>query len=174
MCGDPQGAEPWIDLATQRGTFIVVRANVPCPDRPGYKWPKEVEAIQERIDAALSLVKDERGGLLNTDVITLIGYSQGAHRAERLAQAYPSRYPKLVLGGPPTPPEVASFPAKPRIAILGGELENTDHMQQGYHDLLDGGLSARFFVLPRTHHGGYGPEGRRVMSEVFEWLDGQR
>lgn len=171
MCGNPLGAEPWMDLAVERGTLIVVRANVPCPDRPGYKWPKEVEPIQERIDAALALVKEKRGGLLNTETVTLIGYSQGAHRAEKLAAAYPGRYPMLVLGGPPTPPEPESFSSRPRIAILGGELENTDHMHEGHRNLLDSGLAARFFLLPRAHHGGYGPQGPRVMKEVFDWLD---
>lgn len=171
MCGNPKGAEPWIDRATERGTLIVVRADVPCPDRPGYKWPKELSLIQARIDRALETVKNQRAGRLNTSEVTLIGYSQGAHRAEGLAAAYPTRYPRLVLGGPPTAPTSTSFSAHQRVAVLGGELEDSSHMSQGAEELLAGGVAARFFLLPRAHHGGYGPEGRRVMDEVLRWLD---
>jgi pimeloyl-ACP methyl ester carboxylesterase len=154
----------------QDGTLIVVRANVPCPDRPGYKWPKDIAVIQRRIDDALARVKDARGGLLQTEEVTLIGYSQGAHRAELLAAAYPERYPAIVLGGPPTAPEPTSFRAGVAVAVLGGELENTDHMVAGATDLMGAGLRAEFFLLPGAHHGDYGPQGRVVMDRVLTWL----
>src|SRR5690606_36748140 len=145
---------------TEHATVVTVRADVPCPDRPGYKWPQEPAAIQARIDRALHYVKELRAGHLDTSVITLIGYSQGAHRAERLAAAYPTRYRKLVLGGPPTPPEETLLAHAEAVAILGGELEDTSHMELGFSNLQAAGRNARFFVLPRAHHGGYGPEGR--------------
>lgn len=170
MCGNPKGADPWLDIATKRGTFIVVRGNVPCPDRPGYKWPQDPQMIQGRIEAALEVAKEQRGGYLDTSKITLIGYSQGSHRAELLAARYPDRYPLLVLGGAPTPAEPRNFAAVRRVAILGGELEDTTHMLEGTEALKSSEISARFFLLPGAHHGDYGPQGRRVMTEVFDWL----
>lgn len=170
MCGDPKGADPWIDLATQYATVITVRANVKCPDRPGYKWPQEPEQIQPRIDAALAYVRELRNGYLKTDEVTLIGYSQGSHRGEKLAAAFPERYRDLVLGGPPTAVDPGQLKSARRVAILGGELEDTAHMLEGLSNLEAAGIRSRFFLLPRAHHGTYGPEGRRVMTEVLSWI----
>lgn len=170
MCGDSKGADPWTDLATERGTLVVVRADVPCGDRPGYKWPAEPEAIEARIVRALEQVKSSRNGLLDLDRVTLVGYSQGAHRAELLAARYPDKYKNLVLGGPPTAALPENLKAATRVAVLGGELENATHMKKGASDLAAAGITSRFFLLPKTGHGGYGPEGHRVMAEVFTWL----
>lgn len=170
MCGNPKAADPWVDLAAARATVIVVRANIPCKDRPGYRWPRDVNLIQERIARALRRVKSERGGQLDTSSATLIGYSQGAHRAERLAERFPQKYPTLVLGGPPTAPEVQRLFRARRVAVLGGELENSDHMQRGTSALQAANLQARFFLLPQAHHGSYGPSGRAVMKDVLSWL----
>jgi pimeloyl-ACP methyl ester carboxylesterase len=172
MCGNSRGADPWADLAAQRGTLIVLRATVPCPDRPGYKWPTDIELIQRQIDAALDLVAEKRGGRLEKRVLSIVGYSQGAHRAEKLAALAPQRYPLVVLGGPPTAPSPELLGPTHRIAILGGELEDTTHMEAGRLDLAQAGVTTRFFLLPGAHHGDYGPHGRRVMQEVFAFLDG--
>lgn len=170
MCGNPRGADGWLDLATQRGTFIVVRANEKCPERPGYKWPKDVEPIHARIQDALAVVRAERNGLLDDSAVTLIGYSQGAHRAERLAESYPNFYPRVVLGGPPTSPEPVRLARALRVAVLGGELEENAHMLAGAQALQDAGIPARFFLLQGAHHGGYGPKGHAVMKEVLDWM----
>jgi len=170
MCGDEKGADAWADVATRHGTLITLRADVPCGDRPGFKWPKEPEAIQARIERALGTVRDLRGGELDDQDPILIGYSQGAHRAEKLAVAYPHRYRTLALGGPPTAASPDRLRHANRVAILGGELEDTSHMVEGYLDLVGRGIGAEFFTLPRAGHGGYGPEGRRVMTEVFSYL----
>lgn len=170
MCGNPQGADPWLDLALERGTLIVVRATEKCPDRPGYKWPTEVELIQERIDRALAIVKEQRGGVLDTEAVTLIGYSQGANRAEKLAGRSPRKYPRLVLGGTPSLPETERFTGVRAVAVLGGEHEDTSHMQEGVLLLKERNINARFFLLPGGHHGDYGPQGRRIMTQVLDFL----
>lgn len=170
MCGDPEGADPWIDIATESATVITVRANIKCPDRPGYKWPKEPAEIQPRIDAALEIVKALRNGHLRTDQVTLIGYSQGSHRGEKLATAFPEKYADLVLGGPPTPADPALLARAQSVAVLGGELEDTSHMVAGQMALEAAGIRSKFFLLPNAPHGSYGPHGRRVMREVLSWL----
>lgn len=170
MCGDPKGADPWLDLLTDRATVITVRANVKCPERPGYKWPKEPEEIQSRIDAALEHVKELRNGHLKTDEVLLIGYSQGSHRGEKLAAAFPERYRDLILGGPPTAADPALLKSARSVALLGGELEDTTHMVNGQISLERAGIRSKFFLLPNAPHGSYGPDGRRVMKNVFSWL----
>ncbi len=170
MCGNSKGADRWADLANAHGTLIVVRANVPCPDRPGYKWPQDIGSMQIRIDRALERVKKERAGFLDTETLTLFGYSQGAHRGEKLAKRSPHRYKRVVLGGPPTAPQAPGFLSFQQIAVLGGELEDRTHMEEGFARLKEAGLSTKFFLLPRAHHGDYGPEGRKVISDLFNWL----
>src|SRR4029078_11864236 len=96
-----KGADSWEDVATRHGTLITLRADVPCGDRPGFKWPKETEAIQARLERALAIVRDLRGGELDDQAPILIGYSQGAHRAEKLARPYPHPYRLLAPGGAP-------------------------------------------------------------------------
>lgn len=170
MCGHPEAVGDWAPLASHYGTLIVLRADVPCGDRPGYKWPTDVALIQRRIDRALAAVAEQRGGLLDQRELVLIGYSQGAHRGERLAEAYPDRYPYLVLGGPPGVADPQRLSKTRAVAILGGEREDTSHMHEGFQRLADAGLKARFFLLPGVGHGAYGPRATQVLGEVFAWL----
>ncbi len=172
MCGNPYGADRFVDLLTSYGTVIVVRATIPCEDRPGFRWPAEPQEIEPRIRSALSNVAHLRNGLLNTEEVVLFGYSQGAHRGEKLAQAYPEHYRDLILGGPPTAPTPEKLRFSRRVAILGGELENTDDMVRGDADLRAAGVSSRFFLLPGAHHGDYGPRGTDIIRDVLAWTLG--
>lgn len=173
MCGAEKGADSWADLAAEHGTLITLRADVPCPDRPGYKWPSDPAAIEARIARALETVRELRGGALDTERVTLFGYSQGAHRAEKLAAAYPWKYRRLLLGGPPTAASPDRLRHSERVAVLGGELEDTSHMLDGFLELRAAGIAAEFFELPRAGHGGYGPEGRRVVGEALDFTFGR-
>lgn len=175
MCGNSKGADPWSELATRYGTLIVVRANEPCLDRPGYKWPKDLHAIQERIDQALLAVRDLRNGVLDIDHPTLIGYSQGAYRAEQLIGQFEGRYPRAILGGPPTPPSYEALKTALAVAVLGGELEDHQHMLEGTADLIARGLHAKFFLLPGVHHGSYGPQGPQIVEQALSFVfEGRR
>lgn len=170
MCGGSTAADPWVHHATAHGTFVVVRADVPCTDRPGFKWPAEPEKIEARIQKALALVQEQRGGRLDTEEVVLIGYSQGAHRAEMLARKYPEKYKRLVLGGPPTSAEPSLLKQAARIAVFGGQLEDFSHMQRGQRALQQAGIPSRYYTLPQAYHGDYGPEGPRMMKEIIDWL----
>lgn len=172
MCGAEEGADVWADIATPYGTLVTLRADVPCGDRPGYKWPKEADAIQTRIERALQRVHELEGAPPGDREVWLIGYSQGAHRAERVAAAYPHLYRTLALGGPPTAASPDRLRHVRRVAVFGGELEDTSHMVSGYLALHGAGLEVEYFTLPRAGHGTFGPEGRRVMGEIFAYLAG--
>lgn len=170
MCSDTSAAEPWFPEATRYGTVVALRADVPCEDRPGYKWPKDPALLDARITRALARVREERGGHLDVERPVLIGYSQGAHRAELLTAAFPGRFPRLVLGGPPEAALPEHFAGVERVAFLGGEKEDTSHMVRGQRNLDAARIPARFFLLPRAPHGSFGPRGTEVMRDVFEWL----
>ncbi len=172
MCGSTRAMDPWSAIASHYGTMIILSADLPCEGRPGTRWPKDVSLIQPRIDRALALVAEARGGQLDTEKLVLIGYSQGAHRGEALAALYPDRYPYLILGGSPEAPSPRNLGRARGVAILGGEREDTSFMQSGDKALRAAGLRSRFFLLPRAAHGDYGPKGPEVLAEVLEWLLG--
>jgi len=88
-----------------------------------------------------------------------------------VAQRHSSTYDRLVLGGPPEPPSTEFLGRARAIAVLGGELETTEYMRNGTASLQEAGKLARYFMLPKSRHGQYGPEAERVMTEVFDWLE---
>ena len=172
MCGSTHAMDSWAALASHYGTMLILSADLPCEGRPGTRWPKDVTLIQPRIDRALEVVAEARGGQLDTERLVLIGYSQGAHRGEALAARYPQRYPYLILAGSPEAPSPQNLGQASAVAVLGGEREDTSHMRSGERALQNAGLRSEFFLLPRAPHGDYGPEGPAVLGEVFSWLFG--
>jgi predicted esterase len=170
MCGSTHAMDPWSALASHYGTLIILSADLPCEGRPGLRWPKDVSLIQARIDRALEVVREARGGLLDTDKLSLIGYSQGAHRGEALARAYPERYTHLLLAGAPEEPVPYSFRGVTRVAIAGGEREDTSFMRTGTQALKRAGVSAEFFLFPKAYHGDYGPSGPETIGRILDWL----
>lgn len=170
MCSTPNAADRWSEQVRRHGTLIMLRADIPCGDRPGFKWPQEGASIQARIDAALLAVQGARNGHLDSERLNLIGYSQGAHRAEILTGLYPERYERIGLGGPPTAAEPTHFHERQRVFVLGGELEDYSHMKRGAEALAAAGIPSRFALLPKAYHGDYGPEGPRVVGEALDWL----
>jgi pimeloyl-ACP methyl ester carboxylesterase len=170
MCGSTRAMDPWSSIASHYGTMIILSADLPCEGRPGTRWPKDVSLIQARIDKALAVVKSARGGLLDTDHLALIGYSQGAHRGEGLAGMYPDRYEYLILGGSPEAPSPQNLAKSRSVAIVGGEREDVSHMRAGDEALRRAGVRSKFFLLPRAAHGDYGPQGPEVLARVFAWM----
>lgn len=169
MCSTSRGAEGWASVATKYGTLVMLRAETPCGDRPGNKWTKDTAILQTRIDRALEAVRATRGGHLTLKRLAILGYSQGAHRAELLVAAYPDRYPWVMLGGPPEAALPENFRAVERLAVFGGELEKSEHMQKGARRVAASGIPTQYFVLPKAYHGDFGPKGREVMQEVLSW-----
>jgi predicted esterase len=174
ICGNPLAPETWAHVVTTRGTLIVVRGESPCAERPGrFSWKAPVPAIAGRIDRALAAVRRYRGGLLDTDQVVLIGYSQGAARAEALAQAFPERFPLVVLASGPSAPDPEALAATSGIAVLCGSEEWSEPLETGVAALNAAGLRAHFFTLPGAHHGDYGYAGARVIDDALAWLLGE-
>ncbi len=169
MCGNVHAVDVWKDAVTSVGTLITLLGDRPC-GRGRYRWGKSLTLLESRIERALEVVKEARGGLLDTEHPVLFGYSQGASRAEGLAAENPTRYQRVVLGGAPREPRLAHLGAAQAIAVFGGELETFGHMRAGAEVLAAAGKTARFFLFPKAKHGDFGPAGKRVMGEVFAWL----
>lgn len=171
-CGDAlAGLRSFPEAARKVGTMISVQGDVPCPKRPGRRrWSTDPKQIQARIDAAIAATAAALGRELSPGELTLVGYSEGALRAELLAGAFPERYPHIVLGGEPRAPRPANFQKAKAVATLAGQHDTQQSMRDGAEALSKAGILARFFLLPKARHGQYGPEGNRVLSEAFSWM----
>jgi pimeloyl-ACP methyl ester carboxylesterase len=168
-CGNVHAVESWSEVLADSGTLIAVLGDRNCGNGR-FKWGKRLDLIQARLSNALTVVKAARGGLLDIEAPILFGYSQGADRAEVLVARYGQRYRRVVLGGASRKPRLSRLGSTEAVAVFGGELEMTGHLRAGAEVLAAAGKSARFFLLPGAKHGQFGPEGKRVMNEVFSWL----
>ncbi|MCA9592160.1 MAG: hypothetical protein KC776_02590 [Myxococcales bacterium] len=170
VCGDVTAVDSWIGAATRHGTLIELLGDTRCKGSTRYRWTSSTAVLMQRIDAALSRVRDARGGLLDVTQVVLIGYSQGAIRAEALAKHYPERFPWVLLGGVPVTPNADSFTSTRSVALLGGQREGLGHLVAGREALEKAGRRVKSFVLPSAGHGEFGPDADRVLGEAFDWL----
>ncbi len=170
VCGDITAIDGWAEAASRVGTVVALLGDERCGITDRYKWGHDVVAIERRIGRALDAVAKRRGGQLDVADRVLFGYSQGVVRALSLAKRYPERYPLVVLGGPPIPASPASLPGARAVAILRGEWEGRDNARDGVAALAAAHKPVELFVLPRASHGHFGPEGDRVIGDMFHWL----
>lgn len=173
-CGDPHaGIKAFANEVAGFGTLVSVQADLTCPDRKGrFRWSGDVDKAARRIDAAVKAVSKTRKVPLD-DKRTLIGYSEGALRAESLAKRLPETYPRAILLASPKAPEGASFTRSTRVALVVGERDVQADMRLGDESLAKAGVDHKLFTLPGARHGTYGTDAPRVMTELFTWLFAQ-
>lgn len=169
LCGNVRAVEAFRQAAVASGTLVSLFGDKPCGGGR-FHWGKKIDPIEARVEEALRAVRAARGGLLDIEQPVLFGYSQGADRAESLVARQPTRYRLVVLGGSPHEPKLRHLGDVTAVAVFGGELETFGHMQAGAEVLAAAGKTARFFLFPKAKHGEFGPDGNRVMGELFTWL----
>jgi predicted esterase len=147
-----------------------VRGDDKCKEPGRYKWGFGVERTDRRIVAALRAVGEARGGGLDAESVTLVGYSQGSSRAEALVRGFPSRYRRAVLVAGPREHEPSSFREALGIAIVAGENDLKTHLQDSASRAAKAGVRARYFELPGARHGEYGPAALKVMGDALGWV----
>lgn len=167
MCGHGLGyAQSFQQSAAKRGTLIAPQGDVPCGDGPWAKWSKDVAALDRRIrDTFRALGHPEP----LRDVIVL-GYSQGATRAESLARQYPDVYTRLVLMGGPYAANPRGLETLRGAVAMAGERDRRDLMQASARSLSAAGVPATFMLIPEATHGSMGPRPEQTMDEMLTWL----
>jgi predicted esterase len=169
-CGDIRAPKAWIEVLENRATLISIRGDRSCGKNGRYYWGPDTQKLEQRIEHAIARVAEIRGTLLDPKDVVLMGYSQGATRAQELAKAQPERYPLVILAGIPVAPSARHLAHARAVVILGGEHELRTHMLTGVWALQAHDIPVRFDVFPQAKHGEFGPEGARVMSEALDWI----
>jgi pimeloyl-ACP methyl ester carboxylesterase len=155
--------------ARAHGGLVALQGDQPCKGDPLLRrWSPDTIATSARIDAAL-----RAAGATDTDTgeLTLMGYSQGAERAEWLARRFPAKYTRFVLMAGPVVPSPARLAGARAVATLAGYGDVRENMADGARRLRRAKIPASYFELPGVHHGELSPAVDEVVARAFDWLD---
>jgi len=169
MCGNILAMQSFSRELSARVTIVGLLGDTPCGNGR-YKWSRNVPFIHERIQTALEHVKQQRGDRLDTEQVIAFGYSQGATRAQALAEAYPERYPWVVMGSAPVRPSADKLSQTRSVLLLLGSEEPERLMYDGEAALTAAGRRVRLMTLPGAFHGQYGTQGAEVVADGLDWL----
>jgi pimeloyl-ACP methyl ester carboxylesterase len=155
------------EAARAHGGIVAIDGDTPCPGAPGFhtfSWDPMKQ--HERIENALRAAGLER---IPDEGITIVGYSQGATIAEKLAFAHPERYTRVVLIGAPTDPSVKSL-AKARAVVTSAcSFDVTFRMKSAAKKLEANGVPSLYVEMPGCTHGNVA-EGERTFETAFRFL----
>lgn len=167
MCGHALGyAQSFQWSAARHGVLIAPQGDVSCsPGSPWAKWSLDTEALDARILAAFRALGSPEPEL----DIALIGYSQGASRAEALARRWPKRYTRLILIAGPTKVSPAGLSVRSTL-LMAGTLDRQDLMQQSARAFAAGGRRSSYLALPNARHGSMGDTPEQSMAAALSWL----
>jgi pimeloyl-ACP methyl ester carboxylesterase len=167
MCGHGMGyAQSFQFSAAEKGLLIAPQADVVCGQGPWAKWSLDVDALDARIVAAFRKL----GRPEPIRDVTVLGYSQGATRAEALARRWPEQYTRLVLMGGPSTPSPNGLSALRSAVMMAGELDRRDLMERGARLFQSARIPATFMLIPEARHGAMGPTPEKTMDEALDWL----
>lgn len=155
------------EAARAQGGVVAIDGDSPCPGVPGFhtfSWdPMKQHA---RIEAALAAAGL---GAIPKEGITIVGYSQGATIAEKLAYAHPERYARAFLLAAPTDPSIPSF-QKARAVVTGAcSLDVTLRMRTASERLAARGVPSTYVEMPGCTHGNVAA-GETTFDTAFSFL----
>lgn len=166
MCSNAAGyLWTFPEAARAAGGVLAIDGDEPCPGVKNFhtfSW--DAEKQHRRIEAALA-----RAGTANDAPITLIGYSQGAVFAEKVAAKYPERFRKIVLIGAPLDPVASHFAASEAFVTMSCALDVRARMKKAAQEVGARGVPATYVEMPGCAHGAVG-DGEAKFAEVFAFL----
>lgn len=151
--------------AAEHGGIVALQGDQPCRDGTR-RWSPDTVATSARIRAALHAI-----GLDDDTDVTLVGYSQGAERAEWLAHRFPLEYTRFVLMAGPIVPSGARFSSARGVVTLAGYGDVRENMAVGARRLRRAAIPAIYMELPGLHHGELSPMAGSIVAKAFDWLD---
>ena len=150
----------------KKGTLVAPQGDRQCGQGPWALWSNDIAALDRRIVEAFRAL----GHAEPIDDVVLMGYSQGATRAEALARKWPERYTRLVLLGAPKATSAQGLSSLRAAVMMAGERDRQDQMKTGMRALRAAGVPATFMVIPKATHGAMGPTPEETMGTALDWL----
>lgn len=168
MCVHPVGyVQGFYFAAAARGDLVTVQGDISCGgDGMARRWSSDLELMNRRIEAAF------RGsGLGEPRDVIVIGYSQGAERAERLVARWPERYSSAILLASPIVPSPQSLAKARAVVLMAGTLDvSRAYMASAVGPLRRAKIPATFIELPGARHGQMGPTPEKTMAEALDFV----
>lgn len=165
MCGHAQGyAQSFQYAAARWGRLIAPQGDVPCGAGPWAKWSADLGALELRLLQGFAAV-----GAPEAPAV-VIGYSQGATRAEQLARERPDRYAWLVSIAAPRAPSPRGLGQLKGAVMMAGERDRQDTMQAATAAFNRAGIPTTFIELPNARHGSMGATPELSMARAFDWI----
>lgn len=172
MCVHPQGyVQSFQHTAASRGDLVAVQGDVPCGDSfGGRRWSSDLVAMDRRIDAAFLAA-----GLGEPRGVIVIGYSQGAERAEKLVARFPEKYSAAILISSPVIPSRALLAKADAVVLMAGQHDLAQGTHPGAASMLKrGAIPATFLTLPGARHGQMGDSPEQSMRQALDFVEESR
>lgn len=169
MCVHPGGyVMSFQHAAAARGDLVAVQGDVSCGgDGVARRWSNDLDAMNRRIDAAFAAA-----GLGEPRDVIVIGYSQGAERAEKLVARWPAKYTRAVLLASPITPARERLGGARAVVTMAGTFDiSRERMRAAATSLGRAGVPAAFFTLPNARHGQMGDTPEDSMREALDFVE---
>jgi predicted esterase len=169
MCANPGGyMMSFQNAAAAHGDLVGVQGDISCGgDGTARSWSADLGAIDRRIDAAFDAA--ELGA--PRDVI-IIGYSQGAQRAEQLVARSPEKYSRAVLIGTPIKPTPQDLGHARAVVLMAGTYDAAFARMRGAVSTLErAAVPVAFLPIANARHGEMGDTPEQTMGEALDFVD---
>jgi predicted esterase len=172
MCVHPSGyVTSFQETAARRGDLVALQGDVSCGgDGSMRRWSNDLEAMNRRIDAAFVA-----SGLGVPREVVVIGYSQGAERAERLVARWPEKYSSAVLMSGPVKPSKGNLARARSMVLMAGTREPGAgaKLKSAIPELQRASVPVTFIEIPGAQHGELGTDPAATMDEALEFVEEQ-
>ena len=168
-CSHPRPSlEAFRRAAAAHGGVVALQGDLPCkgPDATLRRFSSDTAVLTARIDAALAAA-----GVEHPADLVLMGYSQGAERAEWLANRAPEHFTRFVLMAGPVVPSGARMGRARAVVTLAGHGDVRENMAEGARQLRRAHVPATYVEIPGTQHGELSPAIDPFVDQALEWLD---
>ena len=172
MCTHPGGyVMAFEHAAAAHGELVAVQGDLPCgSDATMRRWSSDLGELDRRIDAAFAAA-----GFGAPEDVLVIGYSQGAERAEHLVGRFPDKYTRAILMASPIRPSAARLGRARAVVTMAGTYDmSKPRMRDAVSMLERAGVSADFVEIPEAHHGGMGTEPELMMDRALDFVAAER
>ncbi len=168
MCVHPGGyVMAFQHTAASRGDLVTLQGDVSCGgDGGARRWSSDLAAMEKRIETAF-----DAAGLGAPRDVVVIGYSQGAERAERLVARWPERYAAAILIASPIEPAPRDFAHAAAVVTMAGTLDAQEKMRAAVSPLGRAGIPSEYLPLPGARHGQMGEDPEKTMSEALDFVE---